>query len=83
MYPYHIFASVVPEVPIVPRHVIIPPSTIKSFMERFHLQPDQISEISAMDPPVVWIGGRRGDYICVWRLSETAAARFPYIRHVV
>lgn len=83
MYPYHIFASVVPEVPIVPKHVIIPKPEISTFMKRYHLTPDKIQKIPAMDPPVVWIGGRPGDYVCVWRLSETASARFPNIRLVV
>jgi len=82
MYPYHIFSFVVPEVPIVPRHEILSKKEAKQFMRLFQLEAKDITRIPARDPAIVWIGARPGDYISVWRLSESAHTRFPHLRIV-
>lgn len=82
MYPFYIFLSNIPEVPCVPKHELIPAEMGELFLTLFFLTRQQLPRISVTDPPVVWLGGRPGDFVVVWRPSETAATLFPVLRYV-
>jgi DNA-directed RNA polymerase subunit H (RpoH/RPB5) len=82
MYPYYLFVQVIPEAPNVFKHEVVSPEEAQAYLAKFSLTHAQLPRVSVTDPPVVWCGGRSGDYIRVWRLSETAGTKVPVIRYV-
>lgn len=82
MYPYYLFVQVIPEAPNVFKHEVVSPEEAQAYLTKFSLTHAQLPRISATDPPVVWCGGRSGDFIRIWRLSETAGTKVPIIRYV-
>lgn len=84
MYPYCKFADVVPESPLVPRHEVISRKVADEYLGRFNLKPGQLPRIiAADDPAAIWCGARPGDFVRVWRRSETAASEVPVLRYAV
>lgn len=83
MHPYCMFAEVVPDNPLVPKHEIISAAEAGAFMKRFHFTKDQLPVLNAQaDPMVVWCGARPGDFVRVHRVSRTAAALTEVVRLV-
>lgn len=83
MYPYRAFSSVVPENPNVSKHELVPQEEAEAEIRKFFLDPSQILQIRATDSPVIWCRGRPGDYVRVWRLSESAETFTPVLRRVI
>lgn len=81
MHPYFILATVLPDMPVVPRHEVMPPDEAAAYLSKFFLTKDMLPKILSTDPAVIWCGGRRGDYIRVWRRSEAAVAETPVVRY--
>jgi DNA-directed RNA polymerase subunit H (RpoH/RPB5) len=72
VFPYHVFSNVVPTHVSVPRHSIISDDEVKAYLSRERLGPKDVYSIYSNDPPVIWIGGRPGQFVQVERDSETA-----------
>ncbi|AAA65337.1 D205R [African swine fever virus] len=72
IYPYHLFCINIPKVSAIPKHKLITQEEAQEFLGREYLQPQDLMQISASDPPVVWLGGRPGDFVQIERPSETA-----------
>lgn len=84
IYPYYIFASVVPEQPIVPKHEVMNPLEAQQFLNKFYFKRSQLGKIfTKSDPAAIWCGARPGDYVRIWRVSETAVTETPDIRLAV
>lgn len=94
LYPFHIFSTVVPDHPCVPRHEIISPSAVASYLPHIQFAGDDpaarakaaaasLPLILADDPAVVWLGARPGDFVLVHRPSETASEFAMAVRYVV
>ena len=82
MYPYRAFSEVIPENPNVFKHEIVSKAEAEAEIAKFYLEPSQILQIRTTDPPVIWCRGRSGDYVRVWRLSESAETYTPVLRRV-
>lgn len=81
MYPYCKFADVVPESPQVPRHEVVALEEAQEYMRKFHLEPGQLPKIHTRDDAAaIWCGARPGNYVRVWRISETAGSEVPILR---
>lgn len=82
IYPFKIFACVVPNNPLVPKHEIMTPAESREFLDLTCLHPSQVPVLLESDAAAVWLGARSGDYVRVWRRSETAASFVPFVRLV-
>lgn len=69
IYPYSLFERNLPQVPCVPPHRII---SREEAMDGRPQKPSAFPQILASDPPVVWLGGRSGEFVEITRDSETA-----------
>lgn len=82
MYPFYNFASVIPEVPCVPRHELVPAAVGEAALMLFFLTRSQLARIPVTDPPIIWLGGKPGDFVVIWRPSETAATHVPVLKFI-
>jgi len=71
---YDAFVTDVPASPLVPVHSFADPAEFALT----GLPKEQLPKILASDPPVVWLGGRRGDVLKIVRPSETAGLAVVY-----
>ncbi|GFR88168.1 DNA-directed RNA polymerase subunit H [Elysia marginata] len=78
MYPYHVFSLDIPRAQIVPRHTIVSPEKVQAFLARERLSRHDLPLIASSNPPVVWIGGRPNQVICIEHASETAGKAYVY-----
>jgi len=81
VFPYTVFATIIPKVIIIPKHVVITSEEAQAFLGQEKLV-GQIPPILSSDPIIVWIGGRVGDYIKVYRPSESCSLASTAIRIV-
>lgn len=73
VFPYHVFCNVVPERVDVMKHRIITDEEALAYLARERLGPKDIFTMFSNDPPIVWLGGRPGQFAEITRDSETAA----------
>jgi len=78
MYPYSVFALVVPDHVAVPPHRILPPEEASALLKREMIARKDMAMIPESDPPVVWLGGEPGQIVEIKRLSETSGVSFFY-----
>ena len=90
MYPYCKFATVVPEMQLVPRHEVVPKSEAQVVLTKFHLTVADLprlivsaSDTTQADAAAIWCGARPGDIVQVHRISETAVTETPVLRYCV
>mgnify|MGYP002630374165 FL=1 len=72
VYPYAIFTIEIPKHESVPRHRVMDRDEVRQLVEFYHISKSEIPTIYHTDPPVVWCGGRPGDFIAIERDSEAA-----------
>lgn len=77
-YEYKMFAIVIPNHIMVPKHIIMEDAEVAEFCANFHTQPSRMDKILVTDPPVVWLGARPGDVIKVIRDSEITGTSIGY-----
>lgn len=75
---YEVFHIVIPRHVAVPRHVIAPKAEVDAWCQEYGFARDDLQRISVNDPPVIWIGGRHGDVIKIYRTSESAGKAVSY-----
>jgi DNA-directed RNA polymerase subunit H (RpoH/RPB5) len=73
-FPFHVFSNDVPKRKDVPRHRIMSDSEVKAYLDRERLNPKDLFAIYSSDPPIIWLGGRPGQFVEIHRDSETAGA---------
>jgi DNA-directed RNA polymerase subunit H len=71
-HPYHIFSLVVPDHKSVPHHRIMSQAEVDDFLRRRRLSIADLTVIYTSDPPIVWLGGRKGQVVEIARDSQTA-----------
>lgn len=71
MHSYYTFSENVPASPKVPRHEVADPREAQAFLAEQRLSPSRLLQVHASDPPIVWLGARPGQYVWVFRPSET------------
>ena len=80
-HPFHVFAAVIPECTSVPPHRLMAADEVAAFLQRERLAFRDLPAVPASDPPVVWLGGREGQAVCILRPSQTAG-QVPYVRRI-
>lgn len=70
--PYRTLSCNIPEHKSVQRHRLMPPDGVAQFLNREQCQPSDLPLIFSTDPPVIWLGGRVGQFVEITRDSETA-----------
>jgi DNA-directed RNA polymerase subunit H len=60
----------------------MPEDEIVALETRYYKQRTSFPRIYNTDPPIVWIGGRPGDMVRIYRPSETVGESIAY-RYVV
>jgi DNA-directed RNA polymerase subunit H (RpoH/RPB5) len=81
-YRYSTFAHVVPDHVAVPPHRLMSADETKALLEAERCELASLPVILAEDPPVVWLGGRGGQVVEIWR-DSLSVLKAPYYRRVV
>lgn len=63
---------------LVPKHEILPPEKAKDLLEKYHIEPHQLTRIKVSDVAVIAVGAKPGDVIKVTRKSLTAGKHIAY-----
>jgi DNA-directed RNA polymerase subunit H (RpoH/RPB5) len=81
LVPYHVFVIDIPRAACVPRYELVPAKEEAALLEQDRLQgKDALGRVAALDPPVVWIGGKPGQLVRIRAPSETAGEAVSYRR---
>ncbi len=79
VYDYDKFKCVIPEVPIVPKHEIVPADQVEKVLaEEKITDVNQLPKIKESDPMSVWLGILKGDIVKITGPSESAGERISY-----
>lgn len=79
---YNLLITDITKHPLVPLHEKITDKELTDLCNKLHVDKTYFQAIGLNDPPVVWIGGRIGDVIRIYRLSETTGETVVYRRVV-
>lgn len=72
VYPYRLFVMDLPAHCAVAKHTVLTAEAAGTRLRDEMLEPDNLPTILVDDPPVVWAGGRVGQFVEVERDSETS-----------
>lgn len=72
---YDNFIIEIPKHVAVPRHEIVKADEV---LKDLYMTPHNFPKIYDTDPPVIWIGGRPGEFCRIYRLSEVAGETIAY-----
>ena len=79
-WPYKRFVIPICSHEEIPKHILIPTEEVKEFCKLENLTPSALPIILESDPPIVWLGGKRGQYVKVEVFSHTAGKAFMIFR---
>jgi DNA-directed RNA polymerase subunit H (RpoH/RPB5) len=80
IYPYYIFACVVPEHKSVPKHIVMNDDEVAKMFAMEFTSRQCLPVILHNDAPIVWNGGRAGQVVKIIRDSEIAGEAIVYRR---
>lgn len=78
VFPYRNFVEVIPEHVCVPNHTLLTDKEAADLLADEYINRSDLPSIFHNDPPVVWIGGREGQIVCIRGASETAGEVIRY-----